>query len=135
MPLDQNLPRLVTNRRAVLLRLFAVFWWLLVVGSVGTTLWKAQLEHEDNQKFERDMADWERYNTGRNPDGSMAPIDLGTLPTRPLDEHPFDNPTYAGASGVLRYLGVYFAILLVPFAVMTVIRWIATSRWRFGPRW
>jgi hypothetical protein len=26
-------------------------------------------------------------------------------------------------------------LALVPFVVMTLIRWIITARWRFGPRW
>jgi hypothetical protein len=70
-----------------LLRLFAVIWWLLVIGSAG-------------------------------PIAFFAVVLALELPD-------------ADPVVVLSWI----VLLLVPYIVMTVIRWIITGRWRFGPRW
>jgi hypothetical protein len=78
-----------------LLSLFALFWWLLVIGSVGgalfgaSTIWESQAPHPHA---------WQQQ-----VEAAAGAIKLGSS--------------------------------LLPFVVMTIIRRIATGRWRFGPRW
>jgi hypothetical protein len=40
------------------------------------------------------------------------------------------DPTWHVVGGV-----VVLLLSLLPFTVMTVIRWIVMGRWRFGTRW
>ncbi len=54
------------------------------------------------------------------------PLPRAAAPAVPI---PPDRTMYVlGATAV-------FLVSLLPFAIMTVIRWIITSRWRFGPHW
>ena len=89
---EMSSPRL---RQTVTLRLFTVFWWLLVIGSVGGALFDASTI-------------WE----------SLAPH------------------TYTWQQQVEATAGTIKLISsALPFVAMTIIRRIATGRWRFGPRW
>ena len=73
-------------------RLFAVFWWLLVLGSTGLALFGT-------------ASAWGDYQRGARVDDLVVEEAINLL------------------------------LPLLPFIAMTVIRWIITTRWRFGPRW
>jgi hypothetical protein len=119
-----------------LLRLFTVFWWLLVIGSISATLWKIQLEREDYQSFQQSDA---AYNASHPRPQTAPPSFNPEAPFWVIGEHPFHDLVYNGTvlrtSEAVRFLGVYFSIFVLPFALMTITRWIVTARWRFGPRW
>jgi hypothetical protein len=89
---EMSSPRL---RQTVTLRLFTVFWWLLVIGSVGgalfdaSTIWESLAPHT--------------YTWQQQVEATAGTIKLISSP--------------------------------LPFIAMTIIRRIATGRWRFGPRW
>ena len=89
-----------------LLRLFAVCWWLVVIGSTCLALlgtW-AVWEHLSEAYTHR------RILTGWTP----APPD----------------PSLQVAAGA-----VVLLFSLLPLPLVAVIRRIALGRWRFGPRW
>jgi hypothetical protein len=89
-----------------LLRLFAVCWWLVVIGSACLALlgtW-AVWEHLSEAYTHR------RILTGWTP----APPD----------------PSLQVAAGA-----VVLLFSLLPLPLVAVIRRIALGRWRFGPRW
>jgi hypothetical protein len=89
-----------------LLRLFAVCWWLVVIGSAGLALlgtW-AVWEHL-----------WEAYTHHR--------ILAGWTPAPP-------DPTWHVTVGT-----VVLLFSLLPFIIVAVVRRIAMGHWRFGPRW
>jgi hypothetical protein len=98
-----------------LLRLFAVFWWLLVLGSVAAVIWLSQTTWDD---FVFGWAQFGLHITLRNlfvsPTGSGPPM------------------LYDFAEEALRS-GLLFCLL--PYPALTFARWITTGRWRFGPRW
>ena len=92
-----------------LLRLFAVCWWLVVIGSAGFALFGT-------------AAVWGDYHVGGiRPSPDTGGLDPGS---------PRPDPSWHVAAGAIVLL-----FSLLPFIIMAVIRWIAISRWRFGPRW
>jgi hypothetical protein len=103
-----------------LLRLFAASWWLLVIGSTGFALYGTAVVwldyHSSYAPTPPDSAD--------DPFSPMLQKYMGTpVPVPP-------HPSWHVAAGA-----VVLLLSLLPFAIMTVIRWIITARWRFGPRW
>ena len=89
-----------------LLRLFAVCWWLLVIGSAGLALLGT-------------WALWEHYHS---PAAYTHPL-AGWTPAPP-------DPSFHVAAGA-----VVLPLSLLPFIIVTVVRRIVTARWRYGPRW
>ena len=93
----------------------------------------------------------------RTPDEAVALVqaaygevkrDWEALPARPVSDTDQLNGTAAPAPYVVKldavppdptwhFVGAAAALLvsLLPFSLMTVIRWIITSRWHLGPRW
>jgi hypothetical protein len=95
-----------------LLRLFAVFWWLLVIGCAACAFAGVRFVREHYAK-------------------AVADAIHGILFSRPDVLMPdIPDPNVYILVGAMISLGSF-----LPFAIMTVIRWIITSRWRFGPRW
>ena len=89
-----------------LLRLFAVCWWLVVIGSAGLALlgtWAVWEHLSEAYTHRRILAGW----TPAPPDPSLQ--------------------VAAGA--------VVLLFSLLPLLIVAVIRRIAMGRWRFGPRW
>ena len=89
-----------------LLRLFAVSWWLVVIGSAGLALlgtWAGWEHLSEAYTLRRTLADW---------------------PPAPPD------PSLQVAAGA-----VVLLFSLLPFIIVAVIRRIMVGRWRFGPRW
>ena len=78
-----------------LLRLFAVCWWLLVLGGAGFAILGTGIVWEDYHLLQRYME----------------------------TDHPPDPPWHVAAGAVV------LLVSLLPFAIMTVIRRIITSRW------
>jgi len=115
-----------------LLRLFAVFWWLLVIGSAVVGIGGL-------------LISWADYHSSREYTAYQADLDaLAKLPrvlpdTTSNQQTPFmfkpDNPVPPDPTWYVVGGAVVLLLSLLPFTVMTVIRWIVTARWRFGPRW
>jgi hypothetical protein len=124
-----------------LLRLFAVFWWLLVIVSATSAVFcgllgrgeyvaeQVSLEGYDRRhqlppgtavpRAESDDAFWQRQ--------GFAPVISSTGPLQGPPADPTPYILWGGAAAV--------ACLVLPFSVLTVIRWTVTGRWRVGPRW
>ena len=90
-----------------LLRLFAVSWWLVVIGSAGLALF-----------------------------GTLGRVGAATTRRRHT-AHPLAGWTPAPPDPSLHVAAGAVVLLfsLLPFIIVTVIRRIAMGRWRFGPRW
>ena len=100
-----------------LLRLFAVCWWLVVVGSVSFALfgtWAVWGHYHSSEAYGhyRTLAGW--------TPGSTAP---DFIPDPP------DSTWHVTVGAVV----LLFSLL--PLPLVAVIRRIATGHWRFGPRW
>jgi hypothetical protein len=89
-----------------LLRLFAVCWWLVVVGSVSFALFGA-------------LDVWRHYHS---PAAYTHPL-AGWTPAPP-------DPSLHVAAGA-----VVLLFSLLPIIIVAVIRRIAFGRWRFGLHW
>ena len=89
-----------------LLRLFAVSWWPVVIGSAGFALlgtWAVWEHLSEAYTLRRILTDW--------------------TPAPP------DPPWHVAAGAVV----LLFSLL--PLLIVAVIRRIALGHWRFGPRW
>jgi hypothetical protein len=100
-----------------LLRLFAVCWWLVVVGSVSFALfgtWAVWGHYHSSEAYGhyRTLAGWTPVSTA--PDFIPDPPDA----------------TWHVTVGA-----VVLLFSLLPFIIVAVIRRIAMGHWRFGPRW
>jgi hypothetical protein len=114
-----------------ILRLFAAFWWLLVIGCIGGSyFWIEHVRHD----YARDKLQTLVEVIGRIPadcfrGGGPPPPDADPAHCKSdpsgLDPWPY---VLKGGAGIL-------AIVLLPLIPLTVIRWIITRHWRFGPRW
>ena len=89
-----------------LLRLFAVCWWLVVIGSAGLALFGT-------------LAVWRHYHSPATYTHPLA----GWIPAPP-------DPTWYVVGGA-----VVLLFSLLPFIIVAVIRRIAMGHWRFGPSW
>jgi hypothetical protein len=89
-----------------LLRLFAVCWWLVVIGSAGLALFGT-------------LAVWRHYHSPATYTHPLA----GWTPAPP-------DPSLHVAAGA-----VVLLFSLLPIIIVAVIRRIAMGHWRFGPRW
>jgi hypothetical protein len=98
-------------------RLFAVFWWLVVVGSVGGAILFAEWLIEDIARY------------------TPLPL-LDFLAHGPLfDACAFCFRIYSWAAHFGEHSAYLMASLLLPYATLTIVRWIITGHWHFGPRW
>ena len=98
-----------------LLRLFAVCWWLVVVGSVSFALfgtWAVWANYHSSEAYGhyRTLAGWTPVSTA--PD---------FIPDPP------DSTWHVTVGAVV----LLFSVL--PLVIVAVIRRIAMGRWRFGP--
>ena len=60
-------------------------------------------------------------------EAARAPLPMATvIPDDPVSP----DPTWYVVGGA-----VVLLLSMLPFSIMTVIRWIITARWRVGPRW
>ena len=105
--------------------LFAVFWWGLVAALLAGAVWWGLYERDAYflDQIRASLAIMQRAPScafGSHPTCSYTPQPDLNIPILPY--------VLYGAAGTL-------AILLVPFLILTIVRWIITSRWRFGPRW
>jgi hypothetical protein len=105
------------RRPSPLLRLFAVCWWLVVVGSVSFALfgtWAVWGHYHSSEAYGhyRTLAGWTPVSTA--PDFTPDPPDS----------------TWHVTVGA-----VVLLFSLLPFIIVAVIRRIAMGHWRFGPRW
>ena len=87
-----------------LLRLFAVCWWLLVIGSLAAAYWIIS-------------ENWDSIGLWWDPGRGSPNLDA------------FLNPQQ------VRAIQYSLLLCLLPYVALTVVRWIITARWRFGPRW
>ena len=106
-------------------RLFVVFWWGLVATLLAGAVWWGSYERDAYclDEIRRLLPILQRVPScafGPHPTCSYTPEPDPVIPISPYVLH--------GAAGAL-------AVLLVPFLILTIVRWIITSRWRFGPRW
>jgi hypothetical protein len=108
-------PRL--HRRTSLLRLFAVSWWLAILGSASFALfgtWALWGHYHSSEAYGhyQTLAGWTPASTA--PEFIPGPPD----------------PSRHVAAGA-----VVLSFSLLPFIIVTAIRRIAIGHWRFGPRW
>jgi hypothetical protein len=106
--------------KPVLLRLFAVSWWLLVLGGVTLAISLPWVTLDPDVYFYTNTIFW--------------------LYVWSLVSWIQPDPDRAYTVAITVTQPVIIAIHLVlcalpPYAAMTVIRLIAIGRWRFGPRW
>jgi hypothetical protein len=100
-------------------RLFAVFWWLVIVGSLGGAVLFAERLNEDAQ-------DPSYFDVILNP-GPLGPL--------PANCGDFCFHIYSWAYHYSEHSAYLLASLLLPYATLTIVRWVITGHWRFGPRW
>jgi hypothetical protein len=124
------------------LRVFAVFWWLVVIVSCGVVL---ALLYQVCV-----IEDWAAYYLIRNPIAQLLAIDPPPGPSfwdytntkmTPEMQAALDELQQASmevfaekvrqANGVV----IYMPLCVAPYAALTVVRWIITGHWRFGPCW
>jgi hypothetical protein len=104
-------------RRTSLLRVFAVSWWLVIIGSASFALfgtWVLWGHYHSSEAYGhyQTLAGWSPAST--------APEFIPNPP---------DPSWHVGAGAVV------LSFSLLPFIVVTAIRRIAVGHWRFGPRW
>ena len=121
----------------MLLRLFTVFWWLTVLGSLAATY----LVITEPANWLLIEARWSTVANSHNEESSTADLRRceTTNDVNCLVELPGLSVALADFEAQVRqqWRWIYYSLLscLLPYVVLTITRWTIVGRWRFGPRW